>query len=44
MITVVCKNGNITYYYITPAEFFDKMYRRELGFTPSDIREVDFDD
>lgn len=42
MIVVVCKNGKITYHDLTPAEFIDKMYRREFDFIPDEVMVVVF--
>jgi hypothetical protein len=44
MIVVACKpDGDLTYHHnLTPAEFFDKMYRRELPFIPDDLMVVIF--
>lgn len=43
MIHIVRKSdGKITKCDLTPAEFFDKMYRRELPFIPDDLLLVVF--
>ena len=43
MIYAVNKfNVNVTKHDLTPAEFFDKMYRRELPFLPDDLIVVIF--